>query len=84
MVPAREAIDNYQARQYQVYGVVKTIASCGTCHSTSHPAVELDDFIEKHGGPSPDQFIGCHACHTAVPTVTENWPHGFQWTDSND
>jgi hypothetical protein len=84
MVPAREASDNYQARQYQVYGIVKTIASCGTCHSTSHPS-DLDDFVENHGGLSPDQFIGCHACHTRVPqTTTTDWPHSYQWTNSND
>ena len=84
MVPARESIDNYQARQYQVYGIVKTIGSCGTCHGTSHPSLEIDDFIEKHGGLAPEQFIGCHACHTAVPTTTANWPHGYGWADSND
>ena len=84
MVPARESSDNYQARQYQVYGIVKTIASCGTCHGTSHPTPDLGDFIEKHGGLSPQQFIGCHACHTAVPTSTADWPHSYQWTNSND
>ena len=84
MVPARESIDNYQARQYQVYGIAKTIASCGTCHGTSHPTLEVDDFIEKHGGISPEQFIGCHTCHTVVPTSSANWPHGYQWTNSND
>lgn len=84
MVPARESIDNYQARQYQVYGIAKTIASCGTCHGTSHPTLEVDDFIEKHGGNSPEQFIGCHTCHTVVPTSSANWPHGYQWTNSND
>lgn len=84
MVPARESIDNYQARQYQVYGIAKTIGSCGTCHGTSHPT-ELDDFLEKHGGTNPEQFIGCHACHTRVPeTTTIDWPHGYQWTNSND
>ncbi len=84
MVPARESIDNYQARQYQIYGIVKTIGSCGTCHETSHPS-ELDEFLEEHGGASPEQFIGCHACHTAIPqTATNDWPHNYLWTNSND
>ena len=84
MVPAREPIDNYQARQYQVYGRAKTIGSCGTCHNTSHPSLETEDFLEEHGGYAPDQFIGCHACHFTVPATAANWPHGFQWTNSND
>ncbi len=84
MVPARESIDNYQARQYQVYGIAKTIGSCGTCHETSHPS-ELDEFLEEHGGTNPEQFIGCHACHTTIPqTATYDWPHNYLWTDSND
>ena len=84
MVPARESIDNYQARQYQIYGIVKTIGSCGTCHETSHHS-EIDEFLEEHGGTNPEQFIGCHACHTAIPqTATYDWPHNYLWTNSND
>jgi len=87
MVPAREPIDNYQAIQYNAAiraSSLKTIASCGTCHGTSHPALdEVDDFLEMHGGIQPEQFIGCHACHTVVVYDTDSWPHHFQWTDSN-
>jgi hypothetical protein len=85
MVPAREYYDNYQAMQYVVRGGIKTIGSCGSCHGTSHPELdEVDDFLEEHGGVQPEQFIGCHACHTVAVFDMDSWPHGYLWTNSKD
>ncbi len=78
--------ESYQAQQYQGYsGIVKSMGSCGVCHPTSR-GWDLIDFPAAHGGPDPKQMNGCYACHTSVPSGTAdivNWPHGFQWKDSN-
>jgi hypothetical protein len=78
--------DSYQADQYQGYsGIVKSMGSCGVCHPTSR-GWDLIDFPAAHGGPNPKQMNGCYACHTSVPSATAdivNWPHQFQWKDSN-
>lgn len=77
MVPSRVASDNYQANQYQ--GAVKTIASCGACHSTSR-GEGLSDYLETHGYKNPHVENGCNICHTEITTTnTTNWPHQFQW-----
>jgi hypothetical protein len=83
MYPSREASDNYQPIQYQGSNKIKTIGSCGVCHSSSRGESEIGDFAEKHGGTNPEQTIGCRACHTSVPTNTSSWPHAFTWTNSN-
>jgi hypothetical protein len=78
--------DSYQADQYQGYsGIVKSMGSCGVCHPTSR-GWDLKDFPAAHGGPDPKQMNGCYACHTSVPSGSAdiaNWPHQFQWKDSN-
>jgi hypothetical protein len=75
--------DGYQALQYQGYtGVVKSMGSCGVCHDDSRGPGELGGFVEVHGGPNPEQTNGCYACHTAVPSTAERWPHAHQWRNS--
>jgi hypothetical protein len=84
MYPSRVSADNYQPLQYQNFtGKVKTIGSCGTCHDSSRGEGDVGEFSEAHGGTSPEWKIGCHACHTAVPTDTAKWPHAYQWNNSN-
>ena len=87
MLPSREASDNAQAIALQ--NKAKTIGSCAVCHSSSKgpsddkrkiaPAFESGEFGEVHGGENPEHRNACHVCHTAVPTTTSHWPHGFQW-----
>ncbi len=81
MIPSREASDNYQANQYQASS--KTIGSCGACHSSSKGA-GLSDYLEEHGYANPQKENGCNICHTAInSTDTTNWPHQYQWQNSN-
>lgn len=81
MVPSAQASDNYQSTQYQ--GAVKTIASCGACHSSSRGA-GLSDYLEEHGWLNPQRQNGCNICHTQITTTnTSKWPHQYQWKDSN-
>lgn len=75
MVPSREASDNYQALQYQ--NKVKTIGSCGVCHSGSKGA-GTSEFLSEHG--SGGRSTACNICHTVVTTNnTTYWPHQYQW-----
>ncbi len=84
MIPSRESADNYQSAQYQGFtSRIKSLGSCGVCHESSRGDDEINEFAEKHGGRSPDRYIGCHMCHLSVPTNTAKWPHGFQWHNSN-
>jgi hypothetical protein len=84
MVPSLNAKDNYQELQYQgANRPVKSIGSCGVCHKSSRGESGIGDFAEQHGGASPKTKMSCHTCHTEVPTTTANWPHSYQWTDSN-
>ena len=84
MIPSREEPDNYQALQYQGYtGVVKTIGSCGVCHSSSRGADSIEEFGEAHGGANPEKRMTCHTCHTVVHTDFAEWPHAYGWKDSN-
>jgi hypothetical protein len=77
MVPSREAKDNYQAVTYQ--GKAVTIGSCGACHSTSKGAGS-SEFMETHGGTSPEERSACAVCHTAVLSAETNlWPHKYSW-----
>jgi hypothetical protein len=82
MYPSRETTDNYQPNQYQG-SKIKTIGSCGVCHSSSRGNSNIGEFAGEHGGTNPDKSIGCRACHTSVPTNTSSWPHAFTWTNSN-
>jgi hypothetical protein len=76
--------DGYQSQQYQGYSTkVKSMGSCGVCHDSSRGESEMGEFASAHGGPNPEQENGCYACHTAVPSTTANWPHSFQWSNSN-
>jgi hypothetical protein len=77
MVPSREAKDNYQAVAYQ--GKAVTIGSCGACHSTSK-GQGSGEFMETHGGSTPEEWSACGVCHTAVPSAnTDVWPHKYGW-----
>jgi hypothetical protein len=77
MIPSREAKDNYQAVAYQ--GKAVTIGSCGACHSTSK-GQGSGEFMETHGGASPEEKSACAVCHTAVPSGnTGLWPHEYGW-----
>jgi hypothetical protein len=86
MYPSLLLADNYQPRQYHGSSHrVKTIGSCGVCHSDSRGEVgEIGEFGEAHGGSSPEHKNACHTCHTVVPTDTSKWPHSYQWNNSND
>jgi NAD-dependent dihydropyrimidine dehydrogenase PreA subunit len=84
MYPSREASDNYQPAQYQSSTKIKTIGSCGYCHSSSRGEEgDIGEFGEKHGGTNPEKSIGCRACHTSIPTNTSSWPHAYTWKNSN-
>jgi NAD-dependent dihydropyrimidine dehydrogenase PreA subunit len=83
MYPSREDSDNYQPKQYQSSTKIKTIGSCGYCHSNSRGESEINEFAEKHGGTNPEKSIGCRACHTSIPTNTSSWPHAYTWKNSN-
>jgi hypothetical protein len=83
MYPSREDSDNYQPKQYQSSTKIKTIGSCGYCHSNSRGDSEMNEFAEKHGGLNPEKSIGCRACHTSIPTNTSSWPHAYSWKNSN-
>jgi hypothetical protein len=82
MYPSREASDNYQPDQYQGTKI-KTIGSCGICHSSSRGESDLGEFAEVHGGTNPDKEIGCSLCHTSISPTTSLWPHSFTWTNTN-
>jgi len=84
MYPSQLAVDNYQPLQYQNFtGKVKAIGSCGTCHDSSRGEGVGGEFSEAHGGSGPERKIGCHVCHTVVPTETSKWPHAYEWKNSN-
>ncbi|MBP2681850.1 MAG: hypothetical protein H6Q78_1713 [Candidatus Krumholzibacteriota bacterium] len=84
MYPSRLALDNYQPLQYQNFtGKVKTLGSCGVCHDSSRGEGVGGEFSEVHGGTGPERKIGCHMCHTVVPTETSKWPHAYEWKNSN-
>ncbi len=83
MYPSRENPDNYQPKQYQSSTKIKTIGSCGYCHTNSRGESEITEFAEKHGGTNPEKSIGCRACHTSIPTNTSSWPHAYTWKNSN-
>ena len=81
MVPSAQASDNYQSTQYQ--GAVKTIASCGACHSSSR-GDGLTEYLSEHGWLNPQRQNGCNICHTQITTTnTTHWPHQYEWKDSN-
>jgi hypothetical protein len=84
MYPSREAADNYQSKQYQGFtATIKSIGSCGVCHSSSRGQSNLSEFSETHGGLAPEKTIGCNACHTSIPSNTASWPHAYTWKNSN-
>ena len=85
MYPSKISSDNYQSIQYQPgAGKIKTIGSCGVCHSNSRGASnEIDEFNEVHGGSNPEVQNSCHVCHTVVSANTADWPHRYQWTNTN-
>jgi hypothetical protein len=84
MYPSREAIDNYQSAQYQGFtATIKSIGSCGVCHSSSRGQSNINEFAGTHGGANPEKVIGCRACHTSISSNTANWPHAFTWKNSN-
>jgi nitrate/TMAO reductase-like tetraheme cytochrome c subunit len=83
MYPSRELSDNYQPSQYQSSKKIKTIGSCGYCHSNSKGEGATGEFAEVHGGTNPEISIGCRVCHTSLSTTTASWPHAYKWTNSN-
>jgi hypothetical protein len=85
MYPSRETADNYQSIQYQGFTAkIKSIGSCGVCHSNSRgESGEIGEFGETHGGTNPEKPIGCRACHTSIPSTTANWPHAYSWKNTN-
>jgi len=83
MYPSRETADNYQPNQYQG-SKIKTIGSCGICHSSSRgESGDLNEFSGRHGGTSPKTSIGCRVCHTSVSSNTAKWPHAYTWKNTN-
>ena len=85
MYPSRETTDNYQSKQYQGFtSTIKSIGSCGVCHSSSRgEEEEIGEFAGTHGGTNPEKAIGCRACHTSISSNTANWPHAYTWKNSN-
>jgi hypothetical protein len=84
MIQSSEATDNYQALQYLTASTkVKSIGSCGPCHSSSRGPSEIGSYAETHGGLNPSNANGCNICHTNVRTDMVQWPHAFQWVNSN-
>ena len=84
MVPSSKASDNYQVLQYQGFtGKVKALGSCGVCYDDSRGESDMGEFAGVHGGTNPEQANGCSTCHTAIPTSTASWPHGYTWQNSN-
>jgi len=84
MIPSLVAKDNYQSLQYQgSTGKVKSIGSCGVCHSSSRGESEIGDFAEEHGGTVPKKMNSCHICHTSLSIDTTKWPHAYTWKNSN-
>jgi hypothetical protein len=80
MLPSREAGDSYTTIKYQgSKAAVKTIGSCGACHSSNHG----DGFSEwgsEHGGSNPQVQSACSVCHTGFQNpIQANFPHQFQW-----
>jgi hypothetical protein len=83
MIPSLQAKDNYQALQYNgATRPVKTIGSCGICHTSSRGINKMGEFASTHGDSTPDKVMSCHVCHTNVSNVTAKWPHAYQWKDS--
>jgi hypothetical protein len=83
MYPSREDSDNYQPKQYQSATKIKTIGSCGYCHTSSRGEGATGEFSEEHGGVNPEKSIGCRICHTSIPLNTAEWPHAYTWKNSN-
>ncbi|MCX6333882.1 MAG: multiheme c-type cytochrome [Bacteroidia bacterium] len=83
MYPSREDSDNYQPKQYQSSTKIKTLGSCGYCHSDSRGEGASGEFTGVHGGTTPEKSIGCRACHTSISTSTSSWPHAYTWKNSN-
>jgi hypothetical protein len=83
MIPTNQASDNYQASHYQSASRIKTIGSCGVCHSSSRGGGDIGEFSEQHGGSNPETRTPCSICHTVVSSTTANWPHAYQWHNSN-
>jgi hypothetical protein len=82
MYPSREAKDNYQPMQYQG-SKIKTIGSCGVCHSNSRGEGAGGEFSEEHGGSNPEIKNTCFVCHTSISSNTSLWPHSYTWKNSN-
>jgi hypothetical protein len=83
MYPSSLLSDNAQPLQYQDFGSnIKTIGSCGACHSNSR-GEGSDEFGEAHGGSNPEHENACHICHTEVSSNPAQWPHAYTWKNSN-
>ena len=83
MVPSLIAKDNYQELQYQGSNrPVKSIGSCGICHTSSRGISNMGEFSGKHAGSNPETKMACHTCHTEITTETAKWPHAYQWKNS--
>ena len=80
MLPSREAGDSYTTIKYQgAKAAVKTIGSCGACHSSNH-GDGYSDWNSEHGGSTPQVQSACSVCHTGFQNPTQaNFPHQFQW-----
>ena len=80
MLPSREAGDSYTTIKYQgAKAAVKTIGSCGACHSSNH-GEGYTDWKSEHGGASPQVQSACNVCHTGFQNpIQANFPHQFQW-----
>jgi hypothetical protein len=85
MIPSDLAADNYQAMQYQGFSdKAKAMGSCGVCHSSSRGAEDdIEEFAGQHGGSNPERTTACNVCHTSVSANTDNWPHSYEWSNSN-
>jgi hypothetical protein len=80
MLPSREAGDSYTTIKYQgSAAAVKTIGSCGACHSSNH-GEGFTNWYDKHGKSGADTQSACNVCHTGFQNpIQANFPHQFQW-----
>jgi len=80
MLPSSQAGDSYTTLHYQGQeAAVKTIGSCGACHSSNH-GKGFTDWYDKHGKPGAEVDSACNVCHTGFTNpVQANFPHQFQW-----
>ncbi len=73
MYPSREDADNYQPKQYQSSTKIKTIGSCGYCHSSSGVKARSANLQKNMAGPIPKRASDAGS---AIPPFLQIPPPG--------